>query len=76
MARVKLQEVEFPRGAIFHLRGPDGELRRTPVSVLTTDHGVPIAVDEELGIIYAGPRRFSIHSQKIGSWVVLGAGSK
>jgi hypothetical protein len=69
MARQPLVFVEFPKAKLVDL---DGSGRRRVVTKLTNQDIKPLDVDEELGILYFGDRRCSIHSESIGDWRVYG----
>lgn len=68
MARQPLVYVEFPKAKLIDL---DGSGLRQVVTRLTNQHIKPLDVDEELGILYFGDRRCSVHSESVGDWRVF-----
>lgn len=67
MARQKLSHVEFPGGEIFDFgRGRQAVTRVTHNDVKTLE------VDEDLGLLYIGGFRMSVHNAKVGKWLVIG----
>ena len=66
MARQKLSHVEFPGGEIFDFgRGRQAVTRVTREDVRTLE------VDEDLGLLYIGSFRMSVHSPRVGKWLVI-----
>lgn len=68
MAQTKLEQIEFSVGVILHNRKGERITDR-----VITPRVADIWVDESVGVIAVGPKRYSIHSPFIISWTPLGA---
>lgn len=66
MARQRIVHVEFPGGEIF-----DFGKGRQVVTRVTRDDVKTLEVDEELGILYVGAFRLSVHSPRVGKWLIM-----
>jgi hypothetical protein len=73
VARQPLVYVEFPKAKLIDV---DGSGRRKVVTRLTNQDIKPLDVDEDLGILYFGDRRCSIHSESVGDWRVFAPPAK